>query len=83
VKHAIIVYLPWFISCSTLLQTYMVGNKHHQSWGLGLFNQVLWSTWIVVSQNWGLMLLNISLWVLYFRNHRKWIREHRERTAEN
>lgn len=64
--------LPWFMSCITIYQIYMTGNKHPNSWIVMLVNQCLWLLWIIVGQHWGLILMNIALWVVAIRNHRKW-----------
>ncbi len=70
--EAVRVYLPWFMSAITIWMTLMAGNKHRSAWLIGLGNQLLWSTWIIVTASWGLLPMNIALWVVYGRNHRRW-----------
>lgn len=65
-------YLPWLMSAITIWMTLMAGNKHPSAWAIGLFNQLLWLTWIVATASWGLLPMNIALWIVYGRNHMKW-----------
>lgn len=69
--------MPFFMSAITLWMTFMAGNKHPKAWLIGLFNQVLWLVWIVLSQSWGLLPMNIGMWILYRRNHLKWAKENK------
>lgn len=73
--NAIIVYLPYLLSAITIMQLFLTGNKHRHSWLVGLGNQCLWLTWILVSANYGLLPMNAAIWVMYTRNHFKWRRE--------
>lgn len=68
-------YLPWLMSAITIYMTILAGNKSRWAWAVGLFNQALWLTWIVMIQAWGLLPMNAALWVVYARNHFKWGRE--------
>jgi hypothetical protein len=74
-KHLIITYLPYLLSTITIYQVFLAGNKNVHAWIIGIGNQVLWLTWILVSQNYGLLPMNVAMWVLYTRNHFKWKKE--------
>lgn len=74
-KDAITVYLPWLLSAITIYHSFLAGNKKLSAWKVALFNQLLWSIWVVVSGTWGLLPLNIALWIIYARNHAKWARD--------
>jgi len=74
-KHLIITYLPYVLSTITIYQVFLAGNKNVHAWIIGMGNQVLWLTWILVSQNYGLLPMNVAMWVLYTRNHFKWRKE--------
>lgn len=65
-------FLPWVLSTITLWMTFVAGNKHPNTWAIGLVNQLLWLIWIISIQKWGLLPMNIGLWILYYRNHLKW-----------
>lgn len=67
-------YLPWLLSVITIYMTVLAGNKSKNAWLIGLFNQLLWLIWIVVTGAWGLVPMNIALWIVYARNHFKWAR---------
>lgn len=68
----IATYLPWILSGITIYMTLMAGNKHPNTWLVGIFNQTLWSIWVFGTQNWGFVPLNLALWYVYIRNHIKW-----------
>lgn len=68
----VVFIMPWFMSSITIWMTYLTGIKHRSTWTVGLFGQVLWTTWIVISKSWELTPVNLTLWVLYYRNHRLW-----------
>ena len=65
--------LPWIMSAITIYMTVLAGNVHRHAWAVGLFNQALWLTWIVMTGTWGLIPMNVALWIVYARNHLKWI----------
>jgi hypothetical protein len=68
----LVSYLPWLLSAISIWQTVLAGNLNRNAWLIGLFNQVLWLIWIILSKNWGLLPMNIAMWIVYIRNHRKW-----------
>lgn len=72
--EAIRAYLPWLLSAITIWTMFLAGNKHRQTWTIGLANQALWLVWIVASSAWGLLPMNAALWIVYARNHLKWSR---------
>lgn len=76
-RQLAVLILPWVLSSLTITMTVMTGNKHSKSWLVGLASQLLWTTWILLSQTWGLIPLNLTLWVLYYRNHQKWSKENK------
>lgn len=75
-KHLIIVYLPYCLSCVTIWLNVLAGNKKRSAWAVALGGQVLWSVWVLVSGTWGLLPLNIALWIVYARNWFKWGEAH-------
>jgi len=72
IRHAITVYLPWFLSLITIWLNILAGEKKQSAWLVGLVGQLLWSVWIIVSENYGFVPLNIMLWLIYARNHYLW-----------
>ena len=70
----IVHYMPWLMSCITILHSWMVGNKDRRGWAIALVNQFLWLTWIILSGTWGFLILNLFLWYVYTRNYIKWSR---------
>lgn len=71
-RDATITYLPWLLSVITIWMTVLAGNKHPNSWLVGLINQALWLAWIILSSAWGFLPMNFALWIVYARNHFKW-----------
>ena len=74
VLYAVKNYLPWIMSAITIWQVLLAGNQWRYAWLVGLFNQTLWLTWIMVSGTYGLLPMNIALWIVYTRNHIKWMK---------
>jgi hypothetical protein len=71
VKQAI----PWLTSAGTLLGIYLTGKKRWQGWAVGLANQAVWITFIVLFDAWGLLPLAVALIGLYAKNLIGWRRE--------
>lgn len=71
-KDFIVQNLPWLLSAITIYSMLLAGNKRRGAWIVGLFNQMLWGVWIILSESWGLIPMNIALWVVYARNYIKW-----------
>lgn len=65
-------YMPWAMSAVTIYMTVLAGNKNRYAWAVGLFNQALWLTWILLTKNYGFLPMNLALWIVYARNHMKW-----------
>ena len=60
------------LSCITIYMTLLAGNKKPNAWKIGLYNQILWATYIVATQSWGLTPMCLALTFVYLRNHFKW-----------
>lgn len=71
-KELIIVYLPYILSIITAYTMLLAGNKRAGAWLVGLLNQVLWLTWIIVSETWGLLPMTAVMVIVYIRNYIKW-----------
>jgi len=69
---ALIQIMPWIMSAITIWMTVLAGNRHRSAWLIGLANQALWLSWIILTANWGLLPMNIALWIVYARNHMRW-----------
>jgi hypothetical protein len=67
--------IPLATSVITIIGMWLAGNKDPRAWVLGLANQTLWLTFIVVFQAWGLLPLLVALVIVYSRNLRRWRRE--------
>lgn len=71
-KEIIIKYLPYLLSAITAYTMLLAGNKRAGAWLVGLLNQALWLTWIIVSGTWGLLPMTAVMIVVYVRNYIKW-----------
>jgi hypothetical protein len=65
-------YMPWLMSAITIYMTVLAGNKSRYAWAVGLFNQILWLTWILATKNYGFLPMTAALCFVYARNHIKW-----------
>jgi hypothetical protein len=66
------IIIPYILSAITIYMFVLAGNKSKHAWAVGLGNQALWLTWIIISSTWGLLPMNMALWFVYARNHFKW-----------
>lgn len=71
-KQIITTYLPYILSVITIYTMFLAGDKKKKAWLVGLVNQILWFTWIIVSGTWGLIPMTIAMCVVYTRNYLKW-----------
>lgn len=69
--------IPLATSIMTLVGMWLAGNKDPRAWMVGLANQVLWFTFIVMFAAWGLLPLMVALIIVYSRNLVRWRREGR------
>lgn len=64
--------MPYLLSVVTAYGMYLAGNKKAKAWIVGLFNQSLWLTWIILSGTWGLLPMTGVMVFVYVRNYIKW-----------
>lgn len=62
-------------SFGTLITMWLTGNKKWYGWAVGLANQIVWVTFIIMFDAYGLLPLFVALVVIYTRNLIKWRRE--------
>jgi hypothetical protein len=67
--------IPYATSAVTIIQMWAAGDRRVWAWPLGIANQALWLTFIVLYSAWGLLPLMCALIVTYTRNWAKWRRE--------
>ena len=60
------------MSAITIYTMFLAGDKKKGAWAFGLFNQVLWLTWIITTKSWGLLPMTAALCFVYIRNYLKW-----------
>jgi hypothetical protein len=65
---------PYILSFISVYQSVLAGNLKQNAWKVGMFNQVLWTFWIITTQSYGFLPLNLMLWYVYTKNHFKWQR---------
>ena len=59
-------------SLGTLAMMWLAGRKKAAAWVVGLLNQGLWVTFIILFQAWGLIPLTAALTLIYARNLWLW-----------
>lgn len=73
--------VPWATSALTILGMWLLGNKDKRGWIVGLANQALWITFVILYSAWGLLPLTGWLIVVYTRNLIKWRRDDEQPTV--
>lgn len=61
-----------------ILGIWLAGRKNLGGWALGVFAQVLWIIFAVVTQQWGFIVSALAYGAVYGWNWWKWARERRE-----
>lgn len=59
----------------TLLGMWLISEKKHIGWVVGLINQVLWLYFDYLYKAWGLLPLQVTLSIIYIRAIIKWRRD--------
>jgi hypothetical protein len=74
-RQALVFYMPWLMSATTVYGYWVIGNKNWKSWYVPLATQSLWFVWIALSANWGFLPAAFFLTAIAIRNLFKWRRE--------
>lgn len=67
--------IPLLTSIFTILGMWLAGNHDHRAWYVGIANQGLWLTFIIMFHAWGLLPLLTALLFVYTRNLIRWKKE--------
>jgi hypothetical protein len=59
-------------SASTIVGSWLYGNKSVYGPALGVVSQVFWWTIMFQGELWGLLPVNIVMLIIHVRNFRKW-----------
>ena len=62
----------WVLSAIGLLGIYLAGSHNRLGWLLGVFAQVLWLSYAVVTQQYGFIVSAFAYGFMYIRNYRLW-----------
>ena len=73
--ETVAITITWVLSATCLWHKWLAGSMWRYCWLLGLVNQALWLTWIVLTNNWGLMPMTLVITAVTVRNHFKWMKE--------
>lgn len=65
---------PWILSALGILMTYLAGNLHRNSWGIGIISQVFWLIYVIYTKQYGFLPMSVTLFAIYTKNHIKWLR---------
>lgn len=67
-------YLPWILSCTTVFNMWLAGNKNYWAWIIGLISQSLWFIY-AFDRAVGLLPGVTALTFVYARNLWLWRKE--------
>lgn len=68
----------WLLTAVGIAGLAFAGSKRKVGWALGLYVQVLWVIYAIVSQQYGFVVSAFAFGFAYARNWFKWSREERE-----
>lgn len=64
--------LPWIVSGLGIWMTELTGRKDRKGWAVGLYIQIVWFTFVVITGGFGFLPLNIVRFFQYWRNYKRW-----------
>ena len=69
----------WSVALAAIgiLGLYLSGSKNKLGWAIGLFAQILWATFAVVTQQYGFILSAFAYGYVYARNYYRWLLDER------
>lgn len=76
------MWWSWILTAIGVLGIYLAGKKNYWGWGVGLFAQVLWVTYGIVSEQWGFIVSAFVYGSVYLKNFRAWRKEQNEIKTE-
>jgi hypothetical protein len=67
--------MDWFLSATSCLMLWLMGDK--SPWGprVGIVNQFLWFYYAISIHEWGLIIGALAYLIVHIRNLRKWEKE--------
>jgi hypothetical protein len=70
-------WFPWILSAVSCVMLWLMGNKSRWGPAFGIFNQVLWVAYVLVTRQWGFLPGCVLYTVIHARNWRRWTRPQR------
>ena len=64
--------MTWIISILGIILLVLYGNKSRLAPVFGIFVQLVWGGYVIVTEQWGLLLGAIAFAVVHYRNWRLW-----------
>lgn len=65
----------WLLSVIGITGIWLAGSKNKNGWLIGIFAQILWITYAVVTNQYGFILASLCYGFVYARNYIRWKRE--------
>jgi hypothetical protein len=65
-------WFPWILSAVSCVMLWLMGNKSRWGPAFGIFNQVLWVAYVLVTRQWGFLPGVIAYTVIHIRNLWRW-----------
>jgi hypothetical protein len=66
----------WILSFIGIAGFFLAGKKIWWAWYINIANQVLWSTYAIVTEQWGFIIGAIFYFAVFIRNAYLWTKEH-------
>jgi hypothetical protein len=62
----------WLLTAVGVTGLFLAGSNRSAGWALGLFAQVLWLTYAIVTKQYGFVVSCFAYGYVYARNFRRW-----------
>lgn len=62
----------WLLTAMGILGLWLAGSNNKKGWMIGLFAQILWISYALVSKQYGFLASAFAYGTVYFRNFKRW-----------
>lgn len=67
----------WLLASVGILGIYLAGRRKASGWLVGIFAQLLWISYAIVTRQWGFLFTAFAYGAVYIKNWQAWRREAR------
>jgi len=62
----------WVLAAVGTTGIFFLGKKSIWSWLILIFNEILWTTYSLITHQYGFIVASVAYVIVYLRNYREW-----------